>query len=383
MTTGGDISVMHKKARSGRAEIDTHEMTWAKAIRLSLERLSDRLLNLPLTVRALDQTRHPLAGLEALLGDGDRMIMLLEGKGGSPDGRGVAMLGRGLVQTMLEVQTRGYVTRADLDTRPFTNTDAAVAARLIDPVLASVDVMMEEGRQDSGKLDLRFGDRIGDVRTLFLALDAPDYEMFQVTIDVDGDARSADLILAVPAGLLAATTLAPEGETTAEDGFEISATALSAPVTLDAVLDRLELPLSRICALRPGDVLAIPGNVLERTELLGTKGFLLGKVSLGQINRFRAVRLEIDDDGPPVLTPPSLAAQEGIEYRAASPPAETSALTPLINLASEAPDPDPRPNLPEAPEPTLEALAHDLELPDLATADPLTDLSYLSEMSTI
>ena len=65
MTTGGDISVMHKKARSGRAEIDTHEMTWAKAIRLSLERLSARLLNLPLPVRALNQTRHPLAGLAA------------------------------------------------------------------------------------------------------------------------------------------------------------------------------------------------------------------------------------------------------------------------------------------------------------------------------
>ncbi len=120
MSTVENGSVIEKKARSGREQSKAHVMSWSKAIRLALERSSDRLVNLPLIVRSVEEVTVDLENLGDQAG-GDRLIMLLERQGHGEEGqvrpgrdaeRGAAILDRALVQTLVEVQTRGHVTEA-------------------------------------------------------------------------------------------------------------------------------------------------------------------------------------------------------------------------------------------------------------------------------
>ncbi|MEO0772793.1 MAG: FliM/FliN family flagellar motor switch protein [Pseudomonadota bacterium] len=315
MSTGSDNSVIRKKAQSGREDFDARAMSWSKAVRLSLERLGDRLFDLQLSVRTVVQEDCAMADLKDVAA-GDRLVMLLDvyadlakgdaGLGGM--GRGAAIIDRGLVQSLVEVQTRGKVTDADLEDRPFTPTDAAVTAQLIDPVLASVDDMMAETPQSPDPLRLRYGDKVEDARALLLALEAPDYALFRISIDVEQGKRSGDMVLAIPEDLLRPPPPVPDAEEADAGSFDLSGMALSAPVSLNAVVARLSMPLSKVSALKPGDTLPVERAALSRTELVGSKGFMLGKVVLGQMNGFRAVRLgqnEVDGDLDGTMAPPA------------------------------------------------------------------------------
>lgn len=167
MSTDSDSSVIRKKALSGREDFDARAMSWSKAVRLSLERVSDRLFDLQVAVRTVEQVGCSLADLKEVA-TGDRLLMLLDAYGDlSVDksqhglsGCGAAILDRDLVQSLVEVQTRGRVTDAALEERAFTYTDAAVTAQLIDPVLSSVDEMMIETPQSPDPLRLRYGDKM-------------------------------------------------------------------------------------------------------------------------------------------------------------------------------------------------------------------------------
>ena len=306
MSTGSDKSVIRKKAQSGREDFDARAMSWSKAVRLSLERLGDRLFDLQLSVRTVVQKDCALAELKDVA-SGDRLVMLLDvyadlakgevGPGGM--GRGAAIMDRGLVQSLVEVQTRGKITDAALEERPFTPTDAAVTAQLLDPLLASVDDMMMDTPQSPDPLRLRYGDKVEDARALLLALEAPDYVLFRISVDVEEGRRSGDIVLAIPEDVLRPPPPVPDTEEAEASSFDLGGTALSAPVLLNAVVARLSMPLSQVSSLKPGDTLPVERAALGKTELVGSKGFVLGKVVLGQMNGFRAVRLGQDaaDDG--------------------------------------------------------------------------------------
>ncbi|MEL7013966.1 MAG: FliM/FliN family flagellar motor switch protein, partial [Pseudomonadota bacterium] len=298
MSTGSESSVIRKKALSGREDFDARAMSWSKAARVSLERISDRLFGLRLSVRTVEQVNKTLSELRDVV-SGDRLIMLLDAYGdfsgddaqAGVSGRAAVILDRGLVQTLVEVQTRGRITEAELEDRPFTQTDAAVTAQLIDPVLASVDEMMATTPQSPDPLRLRFGDKVEDGRALLLALEAPDYIVFRISLDIEAGMRSSEVLLAIPEDMLRPPPPAKDPTDTDADAFDLSAMALSAPIALNAVIARVKVPLSRVSALKPGDTLAVERSALTTTELIGSKGFLLGKVTLGQMNGFRAVRL--------------------------------------------------------------------------------------------
>ncbi|MEL7281273.1 MAG: FliM/FliN family flagellar motor C-terminal domain-containing protein [Pseudomonadota bacterium] len=302
MSTDSDSSVIRKKALSGREDFDARAMSWSKAVRLSLERVSDRLFDLQVAVRTVEQVGCSLADLKEVA-TGDRLLMLLDAYGDLSVDKaqhglsacGAAILDRDLVQSLVEVQTRGRVTDAALEERAFTYTDAAVTAQLIDPVLSSVDEMMIETPQSPDPLRLRYGDKVEDARALLLVLEAPDYILFRITLDIEDGRRSGTLVLAIPDDMLRPPKPAPDPDEADTGQFDLSGMALSAPISLNAIVARLNMPLSRVCALKPGDLLPVTRNVLSRTELVGSKGFVLAKVVLGQLNGFRAVRLGPDE----------------------------------------------------------------------------------------
>ena len=388
MSTGSDSSVIRKKAQSGREDFDARAMSWSKAMRLSLERVSDRLFDLQLAVRTVEQVDTPLADLKEVA-SGDRLVMLLDAYGPMPgdpgqntvSGRGAAIFDRALVQTLVEVQTRGAITQAELEERPYTYTDAAVTAQLIDPVLASVDDMMVDTPQSPDPLRFRYGSKVEDARALLLALEAPDYVLFRIGLDIEEGARSSDMVLAIPEEMLRPPPLVPDPDEADMSKFDLSGMALSAPIALNAVVARLNMPLSRVSALKPGDLLPVERSALTKTELVGSKGFVLGKMALGQMNGFRAVRVGGNErDGRP------LDALPDAEQAVSAPPLASGAADGLASI-----DMDGTGTIPDLGMPSLEAdlpadLSMDLpadlpgDLPGDLAADLPTDLpSDLSE----
>ncbi len=287
MTRQDSGSVIQRKARNAREDFDARAMSPAKALRLSLEKSSDRLFALAVTVGTVEQRRLPHAALRQEAGS-DNLILLLDGPKGE---RGAALIDGQFVQALLEVQTMGAVRPGPAAERPFTGTDAAIAAPLAEAMLEEFDVRMEEADARLAPGRFRFGDRVADARALMLALEAPEFELFRFTLDIASGAKTGVMSLVLPQAVLHRAEPPSVTGGKREGAVGIRDMAMSAPVTLDAVLDRIELPLARVCALEPGMTLPISASAIGQTELVASRGHVAAVVQLGQMNGFRAVRL--------------------------------------------------------------------------------------------
>ena len=352
-------SVIHRKAASAREDFDARAMSPSKALRLSLEKCGDRLFRLALTVGTLEQRRLTHAAVKEEVGD-DTLILLLDGEGGA---RGAVLLDLQFAQALVEVQTMGRVRPGAAPDRPLTGTDAAIAAPLVDAMLTGFDDKLEEAVPGHRPLGFRFGDRVGDARGLLLALEAADYELFRLTVDIGSGAKTGILALILPAAVLAR----PEpgtGEAGEGAAFDLGDLAMQVPVTLDAVLDRVQLSLAEVWALKPGMTLPVSTSAIGRTELVAASGHVAAQARLGQMNGMRAVRLcGAGEEGP---RPAHGMSQPGAEPALADMPGPSvEPPTPAPELAS----------LAISEPPTLTGLP---DLPDLpATGGGLPDLPDL------
>lgn len=309
-------SVIHRKARPTRGGCESRAMSSAKALRLTLARAAENLFDLALTVATVEQQRVPLAGIEDIL-QKDGLILLLDGSDGT---RGALCLDQQMMAALIEVQTTGRVRQGAAQPRRPTRTDAAMTAPLVDALMDGIDTEMAaevDGYQPRG---FGFGDRVDDLRTLSLALDAPDYDHFRVTVDLGSGAKTGQLDLLLP------VRASPAQRTGAADGPacatpEMGDVALGAPVVLDAVLARISLPLRDACAFEPGQTLPLDRETLTATRLIAAGGHLVAEARLGQVNGWRALRLvstpsaplpdfsvqePATDPGPPQGQPPPL-----------------------------------------------------------------------------
>ncbi|MCZ7675072.1 MAG: FliM/FliN family flagellar motor switch protein [Roseovarius sp.] len=273
-------------------------MSPARALRLAVERSGDRIIGLAVTVRAVEQRRLPHAELADAV-DADDLIVLLDGPGGS---RGAAVFDRPFVQALIEAQTTGRVRHAPPPERPFTSTDAAMTAPLISAVMglfaepladpgtgASAETRADtRPRPDSQSGGFRFGDRVADARALALAIGSHDLDCFRLTAAIGEGAIVGTLTVILPPEASAPPDTA---DADARNAFDLTAAALGAPVTLDAVLARIRLPLSEVCALEPGMVLPVSAAAIGHTELIAAGGHVAARGRLGQMHGFRALRL--------------------------------------------------------------------------------------------
>ena len=313
MDTQGEHSVIHRKAQVARDEFDAREMSPAKALRLSLAKSADRLFDLALTVSTVEQIRLAQTGIEAEFGE-PGLLVLLDGKEGA---RGALKLDLQFLTALIEVQLMGKVRPGEVARRPVTRTDAAIAAPLVDALLAGFDENQQEAMAGHVAGGFRFGDLIEDGRTLSLALNQPEYDLFRLTADLGPGAKTGTLSLVLP--LQPLPKQKNDAETTSGLKAKLEQNAMNAPVTLDAVMGRMSLPLNRICAWQPGTIVPLSPDALAETELLGAKGHVVARVRLGQLNGFRAVRLILpesagqdmgDEPRPPagqIVDPPPVA----------------------------------------------------------------------------
>ena len=131
-------NALRRKASAGHRVREAEGLSPARALRLAVARSAGDLWELPLTVTGV---RHELIGLEDLhnhLSD-ECITLLLDGPDGCVGGLSVD---RDVLTSVTEVQTIGRVTERAPQERPYTDTDAALFAPLIDDVMQRLDMML-------------------------------------------------------------------------------------------------------------------------------------------------------------------------------------------------------------------------------------------------
>jgi len=142
-------------------------------------------------------------------------------------------------------------------------------------------------------------------------------------LDLGAGAKTGRLVLAVP--VTGPAQVDDGGGTAAPDPGDWAArwqqAIRAAPLTLEAVLARRTLPLSRIEALQPGDVLPLDREDLAATALCDAGGRVLFRARLGRSAGHRALRL---------------TTGRGLAPAKAAPPAHDASTPPLSDPSSSA-----------------------------------------------
>ncbi|MCL4189201.1 MAG: FliM/FliN family flagellar motor switch protein [Rhodobacteraceae bacterium] len=285
-----------------------------RALPLALARAAQDGIGLALTVERLEARRASLTELLELPPAG-ALLAIVEGPGES---LGLVALAPEVLAAVIERQAIGRVTAAAPATRRPTRTDAAMTAPLVDRFLAEFAAGLGPSPDAAWASGYRYASFLDDPRPLGLLLEDAGYRLFLAEVALGSPAlKRGEVLIAMPAVPRAPTTPrrrdapapAAEGvpaetaaprDRAAEDAAAAAAAAwarslesvvLGAPAVLDAVLDRISLPIAAVLGLRPGSVLPLPSASIERLALEGPGGRRLAEGRLGQARGLRAIRV--------------------------------------------------------------------------------------------
>ncbi|WP_299298089.1 hypothetical protein [uncultured Tateyamaria sp.] len=372
-------TVLGRIAAAGREERKARAMTLQKAMRVTLARVADALMELPMAV--IGAVVQPVEGdaVEAALSD-DKLLLLLDGPGRYA---AAATIDPVVVGGLIQQQTMGTV-RPDLgDTRAMTRTDAAICAPLLDTLIERVAPILDEPDDRALIEGFRFGAKADDARTLAMSLDAQDYVVIRLTVDVSRGARQGDIEFVLPKpGLMDA---APDDESDDADTSnrpDFVKTVMDLNTDLNMVVCRLQMPLSALHALKVGQELVLPPGHFPDVQISTCTGRIVGKGVVGHVDGVRAVKPQRK---PAHATQPLRRASD-------APMVDMPEVEDLTNqgrrtnqtAAREEPAPEPIADLPDVT--NLPALADDVNmdvdaaLPDLDNLPDLTDIPDLADL---
>ncbi|WP_299041082.1 hypothetical protein [uncultured Tateyamaria sp.] len=381
-------NVLGRIAAAGREERQARAMTLQKAMRITVAKVADALMDLPMAVIGAVIAHVEGDEIEAQFKDGS-LLMLLDG----PDGHsGAAVLDQTVVGAVIQQQTIGSVLADTGATRSMTRTDAAICAPLIDALLERVRPILDTP-EDAALVDgFRFGARAEDARTLAMAFDAQDYATIRLTLDIARGARQGELLLVLP--MPDPSDSGPgdgEGDQDAEKQASMTDTVMALNADLNMVVCQVHLPLKALQRLAPGDELPLAPGTFPNVQITTHTGRVVGRGIVGHVDGVRAVKPQrkpshasqpmrrVSDE--PMVEMPQVQEISGPSRRAADAPdvseaeveAAMAALPPIDPPGADAPH-----NAAEATDAdTLPALA---ELPNLDDLPDLTDLPDLSDL---
>lgn len=253
-----------------------------KALRRSLARAASEQCDLPLAVLAGRQCNRIPEDLADSLSDKD-LLVLMDG----PDGRiGAVTMDAALVTALIQKQTIGQIMGKAPSERNYTPTDAAMTAEFLEKTFGKV-VTMLDGHSDQLIFNgYRYGAQIEDVRSLVLGMEAEDYRLISLTMDLAIGAMQGEMKFILPE-----PTPEQLGKGTGVSGPSLASNMGAMRAELSAVLCKVRVPLNELSALKEGELLSLDSAFLYETDLIGIGGQSIAKGKLGQLNGSRAVRL--------------------------------------------------------------------------------------------
>jgi flagellar motor switch protein FliM len=307
-------TLRRKIAAARRGEGEAAPESAPRAFRLALARAARDEAGLDIDVRCVSDRRLSLAELLEIPPE-RAFLAMLEG----PEGAlGVMALSPALLTALIEMQTVGRLTTANPVPRRPTRTDAAMVAGTVERSLRDLEASLAEAPDLVWAGGFRYASFLEDARPLGLLLDDAAYRVLGAEVTLDGGARTAQVMLAVPAagrGSKPAVRVPPERDAAqaARAWAQGMQAALNgATVSLDAVMTRLRLPLEQLMALAPGALLPIGTASLDSVAIEAPGGRRVAEARLGQNRGMRALRLTRVEESAatrPAAPPPAAGAE--------------------------------------------------------------------------
>ena len=296
--------VLERKIRSaagGSARIGGADV-WRRI----LPRVAEEGLGLELAVLSVEEGETSLTRTLADL-QADLLLLGLARNGAVC---GLAILDTALLGALMEVQTTGRVSSSRREKRAGTSTDFALVSHVIDGWLAAVAEMLPGGGVAPCCARL-----FPDARAVRLGLDDGAFRETRLELEFGGGRRTGVLRI-----------LAPRDDNRRARGLDLSdlrAALLPLPARIDAVLCRVNLPLSRVMALEVGELLDLEGASVRRIKLEAPLGHPVSRAHLGQSRGQRAVRIlrPAEADGPEGRLAQAMSPQiDRMEFDGEAPP---------------------------------------------------------------
>lgn len=253
-----------------------------KALRRSLARAAAEQCDLPLAVLAARQSNKIPEDLTEVLSDKD-LLVVLDGPGGR---MGAVTMDAPLVTALIQKQTIGQVMGKGPSERNYTPTDAAMTAEFLEKSFRKVADLLEGQTDQMIFSGYRFGAQIEDVRSLVLGLEAEDYRLITLNVDLAVGAMQGVMNLILPE-----PTAEELGKGKGASGPCLGHNLGAMRAELSAVLCKVRVPLNEFSALQVGELLQLDQAFLYETDLIAIGGQTIAQGRLGQLNGSRAVRL--------------------------------------------------------------------------------------------
>jgi flagellar motor switch/type III secretory pathway protein FliN len=378
------MSVLQRKAQAGKQEHQARAMSVLKALRVSTAKVADDLFDLPLAAISVLQEKHLGEGIGKIVDDA-ALLLLMDGPGGQV---GAVAIGPELVSALIQQQTTGRVGKSPPAERRLTATDAALCAPMLEALFKRANGLLVSPVDRDLLLPYRYGSRSENKRLLEMALEAPEYSVIRMTVDIAAGAFQSALTLFLPIAVpqpLAQDDEEDAGPRQASPTLENSVMKLHAE--LKAVLFRAKLPLARLTSLGPGDTLAIPAEAFESVEVVTQQGRRVARGAMGQVDGMRALRLEHrnpNSDRPqrrasdrPDVDQPSVEPIEDVGPALSHEAVENYEYVPPVF-----PEIDTGDDLPDLPPMDFDAPEDGFDLPALTDTDDLPELEDLRKLNT-
>lgn len=255
-----------------------------KALRRSVARAAADLCELPMAVLAARQCNRIPEDLAQNLSDKDLLVVL-----DCPNGRiGAASMDAATVTALIQQQTIGAVIGKAPAERVYTPTDAAMTAEFLERTFAKVMSMLDGHADQAIFSGYRFGAQVDNVRSLVLGLEAEDYRVIELNLDLACGAMQGVMKLILPEPTAEELQ---DGQGGGSQGPSLGRNLDSIRAELTAVLCKMRVPLRDFAGLKVGDTLPLDQAYLYETDLLTIGGKPVAQGRLGQMNGARAVRL--------------------------------------------------------------------------------------------
>lgn len=308
-------SVLKRKTQAA-APMPRPPMFPARALALAVPRAAQEELGLAIGVRDLAESMPDLDAIEAAAGN-HALLALLAGRG---DATGLAVLSAELIGAVVAQRMTGRVPSTPAPGRPPTRIDAEMARDLIDRVLGEFEDPLVDRAETGWVPGYRFHSCVNDSRLLRFSLADMAYHGFQMDLDIADGTTGGTLFLALPAISAAkqvdAVPLADEAWSNALRG-----NVMGVEMTIEAVLARLRLPLSKVAGMQAGDVLPLPRQALAEVRLEAAGRAMVASGRLGQCRGDRAVKIAGDapTDPEPAAAQPGAVPSDLTEEQAPDP----------------------------------------------------------------
>lgn len=277
-------TALARKLSAGQEGLPEPPRSILRALRLGLARAAGEGIGLTLSVIGAKQARRPQPELADRVQDGWLLLLFTSEHAGAA----AVCLAPGCVSAIVQQQTVGMVSAEPPSGRAFTGTDAAMAAPLLEDMLGRARGLVEGPADVASLSGYEYASRADDVRTLMLAMAEDSYRVIDLTVELAGGARQAEMCILLPDPPLTEPDQAGP-ETGSGRNLDQASGVMRAELT--AVLGRMSLPLTNLSDLTVGDVLPLSGSKLDKVEVVSIDRARMAIGRLGQCGGMRAVRV--------------------------------------------------------------------------------------------